>query len=319
MSRVAPCGAAILQHDLYTASALAVDVPPLRWLRNGSRGDSLHGLVHTSPLRLRVRPGGATVATTPVYVHPAAAERQRGQLQKKTAVEVALNDCQGVTLSNGGCNPRYELLARFEPPKHHAGLLQQLVRIFMIPPLRRSVNPKMLCPPRYVTPTLSICKPPKTAENPVGLHENGGAAPPEGALAPVGCTKAAAGGGGSRAAQPPGLTLDPHRRRWYPPPEAAVCPAAAAAEHPTAGQAKRSPRPAEGRRQPRPPGQAARAAEGGTRRASDQQRGAARGGGARQAPGTARPRPDPTGGPGRAQAKADPGPAGDGAAHAAHR
>ena len=35
----------------YTASALAVDVPPGGWLQPGSRGDSLRGLVHTSPLR----------------------------------------------------------------------------------------------------------------------------------------------------------------------------------------------------------------------------------------------------------------------------
>lgn len=107
--RAAHCWAAILQHDLYSPSALGLDVPPGCWLHSGSRGDSLHGLVHTSPFRRRVRPGGATVATTPIYVHPAAAERQRGQLQKKTAVVVTHNDCQGLALSNGGCNPRYEL------------------------------------------------------------------------------------------------------------------------------------------------------------------------------------------------------------------
>lgn len=112
VSRVAHSWAAILQHDLYSPSALGLDVPSLRWLRSESRGDSLHGLVHTSPLRLRVRPGGATVATTPVYVHPAAAEWQRGQLQKKTAVEVALNGCQGMTLSQRGCNPGMN----FTPP-----------------------------------------------------------------------------------------------------------------------------------------------------------------------------------------------------------
>ena len=94
VSRVTHCWAAILQHDLYSPSALGLDVPPLRWLRSGSRGDSLHGLVHTSPLRHRVRPGGATVATTPVYVHPAAAERQRGQLQK-----VAVTWCKQATAS----------------------------------------------------------------------------------------------------------------------------------------------------------------------------------------------------------------------------
>lgn len=49
--KAAPCGAAILQHDFYTPSALGVDVPPGGWLQPGSRGDSLRGLVHTSPLR----------------------------------------------------------------------------------------------------------------------------------------------------------------------------------------------------------------------------------------------------------------------------
>ena len=44
-------GAAFLQHDLYSPSALGLDVPPPRHLgARGSRGDSLHGLVHTSPL-----------------------------------------------------------------------------------------------------------------------------------------------------------------------------------------------------------------------------------------------------------------------------
>lgn len=105
VSRVAHCWAAILQHDLYSPSALGLYVPPLRWLRSGSRGDSLRGLVHTSPLRHRVRPGGATVATTPVYVHPAAAERQQGQLQKKTAVEVTLNDCPGCYPFKRGLQP----------------------------------------------------------------------------------------------------------------------------------------------------------------------------------------------------------------------
>lgn len=70
VSRVAPCGAAILQHDLYSPSALGLYVPPGCWLHSGSRGDSLHGLVHTSPLRHRVRPGGATVATTPGICTP---------------------------------------------------------------------------------------------------------------------------------------------------------------------------------------------------------------------------------------------------------
>lgn len=47
VSRVAPCGAAILQHDLYSPSALGLDVPPLRWLRSGSRAHSLHQLGRT--------------------------------------------------------------------------------------------------------------------------------------------------------------------------------------------------------------------------------------------------------------------------------
>lgn len=47
VSRVVPCGAAILQHDLYSPSALGLDVPPLRWLRSGSRAHSLHQLGQT--------------------------------------------------------------------------------------------------------------------------------------------------------------------------------------------------------------------------------------------------------------------------------
>lgn len=44
-----PRGAAILQHDLYTASDLAVDDRPPGWLPRGGRGDSMQGLDHTSP------------------------------------------------------------------------------------------------------------------------------------------------------------------------------------------------------------------------------------------------------------------------------
>ncbi len=86
LPRATPCGVAILQHRLYTASALAVDGPPPRWLRGGSRGDSLRGLVHTSPIRHRERPGEASVATASVYVHPAAAVGRQGRPKKKAAV-----------------------------------------------------------------------------------------------------------------------------------------------------------------------------------------------------------------------------------------
>lgn len=106
-------GSPFLQHHFYTASALAVDVPPGGWLQPGSRGDSLRGLVHTSPLRHRERPGGGTVATPPVYVHPAAADQQQGQLQtKNAAVVVAHNSGRVCTLSHGGCNPRNEPIYR---------------------------------------------------------------------------------------------------------------------------------------------------------------------------------------------------------------
>lgn len=97
--RAAPCGAAILQHHLFTASALAVNVPPRRWLRPGSRGDSLHGLVHTSPYAatrclaaVRAQCHGSH-STRYMYTVPPALGP--GQLQKKTAVVVAHNSCPG--------------------------------------------------------------------------------------------------------------------------------------------------------------------------------------------------------------------------------
>lgn len=130
VSRVAHCWAAILQHDLYSPSALGLDAPPLRWLRSGSRGDSLRGLVHTSPLRHRVRPGGATVATTPVYVHPAAAERQRGQLHRKSrCCGSDTTAARVLALSHGGCNPRDELVCLpVATRKFTQGPLQRLTR-----------------------------------------------------------------------------------------------------------------------------------------------------------------------------------------------
>ena len=64
-----PMRAAILQHRLYTASAIAVDVPPGRWLRSGSRGDSLRGLVHTSPIRPRAVARWGLGSHTPQYMY----------------------------------------------------------------------------------------------------------------------------------------------------------------------------------------------------------------------------------------------------------
>lgn len=84
--QAAPEGPLSYQHYLYTASALAVDGSHGRWRRPGIRGDSLHGLVHTSPYAALHRlPTGSvpgTVATPGVMCHtPAAA--LRGPAAKK--------------------------------------------------------------------------------------------------------------------------------------------------------------------------------------------------------------------------------------------
>lgn len=145
-------GAAFLQHRLYTASALAVDVPPDRRQRPGSRGDSLHGLVHTSPLRNRERPGRGTVATPRDICTTGSADRSPEQLQKKTAVEVTLNDCQGDTLSNGGCSPRIELIRR---SRHRSYVTGTRCNRFSVPPLYDTLDllstPHILGQSGYVT------------------------------------------------------------------------------------------------------------------------------------------------------------------------
>lgn len=92
--RATPCGVAFHQHHLYTASALAVIVPPAALAaRSGSR-DSLCVGMPTSPLRNRERPGRGTVATPRDICTTGAADRQPEQLKKKTAVLMGQNDCR---------------------------------------------------------------------------------------------------------------------------------------------------------------------------------------------------------------------------------
>lgn len=103
--------AAIHQHHFYTASALAVDVP-----RGGagapprSRGDSLHGLVHTSPIGSGRAPPGTSVATDPVYVHAAAAVCGGVSCRiKKQLLRVRATAAEPFSPSKGDCSLPYEL------------------------------------------------------------------------------------------------------------------------------------------------------------------------------------------------------------------
>ena len=122
-----PSGAAFLQHDLYSPSALGLDVPPGSWLRPGSRGDSLRGLVHTSPIRPQAVAWWGLGSHIPRSMYTPPPPMAAGPAAKKNAaVVVTHNSGRVFALSNGGCSPRNEPISR---PRHRTyvawGPLQQ--------------------------------------------------------------------------------------------------------------------------------------------------------------------------------------------------
>ena len=109
-ARAAPPGAAILQHHFYTASALAVDERARPGWTGRARGDSLRGLVHTSPEaapRRRPGPRSGSHAGGYMYSRPALPGGVV-RAQSKTPVVIPAQRAYRLSPLNRGSSPGNE-------------------------------------------------------------------------------------------------------------------------------------------------------------------------------------------------------------------
>lgn len=157
-------GSPFLQHHLYSPSALGLDVPPCCGLQQGSRGDSMRGLVHTSPIRPRAVARWGLGSHTPQCMYTPPPPMAAGPAAKKNAaVVVAHNSGRVFALSNGGCNPRNEPISR---PRYRN--VCHGARCSGLPWLYCTVDVGVLSTPRYRDSPL--CHPNECAAIPPGAR-----------------------------------------------------------------------------------------------------------------------------------------------------